>query len=103
MISGFHSVLTVPMFRLFIKLLTCVLLAFVILMQSSRADLISLAGAESAQNVAEINVTDDRLHISLEIFVNDLALFQDLVRNEDVIAGDYDIHWLENYLAKQQG
>ena len=32
-----------------------------------------------------------------------IPLFQDLVRNEDVIAGDYDIHWLENYLAKQQG
>ena len=47
----------------------------------------------------------NRLRRSLDEFVvggiqTTLPLFQDLVRNEDVIAGDYDIHWLENYLAK---
>ncbi len=46
----------------------------------------------------------NRLRRSLDEFVVDgiettIPLFQDLVRNEDVIAGDYDIHWLENYLA----
>jgi acetyl-CoA carboxylase biotin carboxylase subunit len=29
-----------------------------------------------------------------------LPLFQDLVSNQDIANGDYDIHWLENYLAK---
>ncbi len=47
----------------------------------------------------------NRLRRALDEFVVDgiettIPLFQDLVRNEDVIAGDYDIHWLENYLAK---
>lgn len=46
----------------------------------------------------------NRLRRSLDEFVvggieTTLPLFQDLVRNEDVIAGNYDIHWLENYLA----
>ncbi len=47
----------------------------------------------------------NRLRRSLDEFVvggiqTTLPLFQDLVRNDDVIAGDYDIHWLENYLAQ---
>ena len=47
----------------------------------------------------------NRLRRSLDEFVvggiqTTLPLFQDLVRNKDVIAGDYDIHWLENYLEK---
>ena len=47
----------------------------------------------------------NRLRRALDEFVVDgidttLPLFQDLVRNEDVIAGDYDIHWLEKYLAE---
>ncbi len=46
----------------------------------------------------------NRLRRALDEFVVDgiettIPLFQDLVRNENVIAGDYDIHWLENYLA----
>ncbi|EFL90275.1 acetyl-CoA carboxylase biotin carboxylase subunit [Ahrensia sp. R2A130] len=48
----------------------------------------------------------NRLRRALDEFVVDgidttLPLFQDLVRNEDVIAGDYDIHWLEKYLANK--
>ncbi|GGD25525.1 acetyl-CoA carboxylase biotin carboxylase subunit [Aureimonas glaciei] len=31
-----------------------------------------------------------------------LPLFRDLVDNADIAAGDYDIHWLEKYLAGQQ-
>ena len=45
-----------------------------------------------------------RLRRALDEFVVDgidttLPLFRDLVKNGDVIAGDYDIHWLEKYLA----
>lgn len=44
-----------------------------------------------------------RLRRSLEEYVIDgihtiIPLHQDLARNKDVIAGDYDIHWLERYL-----
>ncbi len=47
----------------------------------------------------------NRLRRSLDEFVVDgiettIPLFQDLVRNEDVLAGNYDIHWLEKYLDK---
>ncbi len=47
----------------------------------------------------------NRLRRALDEFVvggieTTLPLFQDLVRNEDVISGNYDIHWLEKYLAE---
>jgi len=46
-----------------------------------------------------------RLRRSLDEFVVDgiettLPLFRALVREEDIIDGDYHIHWLEQYLAK---
>ncbi|OJU32042.1 MAG: acetyl-CoA carboxylase biotin carboxylase subunit, partial [Rhizobiales bacterium 68-8] len=45
-----------------------------------------------------------RLKRALDEFVVDgikttLPLFQDLVTNQDIANGDYDIHWLEKYLA----
>ena len=45
-----------------------------------------------------------RLRRSLDEYVVDgiettLPLFRALVRNPDIINGDYDIHWLERYLA----
>ncbi|WP_174801847.1 acetyl-CoA carboxylase biotin carboxylase subunit [Martelella limonii] len=44
-----------------------------------------------------------RLKRALDEFVVDgidttLPLFQDLIANQDIANGDYDIHWLENYL-----
>lgn len=46
----------------------------------------------------------NRLRRALDEFVVDgikttLPLFQDLVNNEDILNGNYDIHWLEEYLA----
>ena len=46
-----------------------------------------------------------RLRRVLDEFVVDgikttLPLFQDLVKNQDIANGDYDIHWLEDYLAR---
>jgi acetyl-CoA carboxylase biotin carboxylase subunit len=46
-----------------------------------------------------------RLRRALDEFVVDgikttLPLFQDLVSNQDIANGDYDIHWLEHYLEK---
>ena len=45
-----------------------------------------------------------RLRRALDEFVVDgikttLPLFQDLLQNEDILSGNYDIHWLEKYLA----
>lgn len=49
-----------------------------------------------------------RLRRALDEFVVDginttLPLFRDLVGNPDIANGDYDIHWLEKYLAKEAG
>ena len=49
-----------------------------------------------------------RLARAIDEFVVDgvkttLPLFQRLVREPDIIAGDYDIHWLEKYLAANKG
>ncbi|MGE3364048.1 MAG: acetyl-CoA carboxylase biotin carboxylase subunit [Rhizobiaceae bacterium] len=48
-----------------------------------------------------------RLRRALDEFVVDgikttLPLFRDLVGNPDIANGDYDIHWLEKYLAKSE-
>ena len=47
-----------------------------------------------------------RLRRALDEFIVDgidttLPLFRDLVDNASIANGDYDIHWLENYLAKR--
>jgi len=48
-----------------------------------------------------------RLRRALDEFIVDgikttLPLFRDLVHEPDIISGDYDIHWLENYLAAKR-
>jgi len=48
-----------------------------------------------------------RLRRAIDEFVVDgvkttLPLFQRLIREPDIIAGDYDIHWLEKYLAENK-
>lgn len=45
----------------------------------AQADWINLTGAEVAPNIAEIYVSDEGVTIALEVFVNDLEAFADLV------------------------
>ncbi len=47
-----------------------------------RADWINLTGAETARNIAEITVLDDRVRVVLEAYVGDLETFQDLVPDD---------------------
>ncbi len=47
-----------------------------------------------------------RLNRALEEFVvsgikTTLPLHQELILNEDFINGDYDIHWLEKFIAER--
>lgn len=44
-----------------------------------KADWINLSGAENAPNIAEIFVEDDHVKLKLEIFVQDLKTFQELI------------------------
>ena len=32
-----------------------------------------------------------------------VPLFQDLIRDPDIINGEYNIHWLEHWLARKKG
>jgi len=48
-----------------------------------------------------------RLKRAIDEFVVDgvkttLPLFHDLIGNHDIADGNYDIHWLENYLAQPE-
>ena len=43
------------------------------------ADWINLSGAETAPNVAEITVFEDRVEVALEVYVGDLKAFKDLI------------------------
>ena len=45
----------------------------------SCADWINLSGAENSRNIAEISIEEDRVRIQLEVFVEDLMLFEELV------------------------
>ena len=55
-----------------------VLLVFLILVPSARADWINLTGAQNAPNIAEIYVEDGHIRLVLEIYVGDLDKFVDL-------------------------
>lgn len=45
----------------------------------ARADLMPFNGAEVAPNVAEIRIEPDGVRVKLEIFIDDIALFRDIV------------------------
>jgi len=49
---------------------------------SAKADWINLTGAETAANIAEIYVLDDRVRLVLEVYVGDLEFFDALVPDE---------------------
>jgi len=46
------------------------------------ADWINLTGAETAPNIAEITVLDDRIEVALEVYVGDLKTFEPLIPDE---------------------
>ncbi len=71
-----HKMITNRFAGLFLILTLC----FVSL--SARADWINLTGAETAANIAEIYVLDDRVKLVLEVYVGDLEFFDALVPDE---------------------
>ena len=56
----------------------------------ARADLLNLTGAETAANIAEITVLEDRVNVRLEIFVGDLEHFIDLIPDDMLRDGGAD-------------
>jgi len=49
---------------------------------AAHADWINLTGSETAPNIAEIYVLDDRVHVKLEVYIGDLDKFADLVPDD---------------------
>lgn len=54
-------------------------LAMLLTSATVRADWLNLTGAETAPNIAEITVFDDRVEVALEIYVEDLETFKALI------------------------
>jgi hypothetical protein len=48
----------------------------------AHADFMNLTGAETAPNIAEITVLDDRVRVALEVYIGDLATFEALLPDE---------------------
>jgi len=51
-------------------------------LRPAHADWINLTGAETAPNIAEIYVLDDRVHVKLEVYIGNLDKFDDLVPDD---------------------
>lgn len=68
-------------------------LCLVLSITSLKADWINLTGAESAPNIAEIYVLDDHVKLELEIFVDDLKTFEELIPDD----------WLKDSHAERPG
>jgi len=70
-------------------LVASLLLLATTIIPAARADWMNLTGAETAPNIAEITVLDDRVRVALEVYVGDLATFEALLPDD----------WLKNDVA----
>jgi len=59
-----------------------VVLLCLVLGTTARADWINLTGAETAPNIAEITVVEDRVEVALEVYVGDLEVFEELIPDD---------------------
>ncbi len=66
----------------------------------AKADWLNLTGAETAPNIAEIYVLDDRVKLVLEIYVGDLDDFSDLVPDDWLKDGSGDRPTLEERMRR---
>jgi len=60
----------------------CLVLGTLLTVTTTRADWINLTGAETAPNIAEITVYDDRVEVALEVYVGDMKTFEALIPDE---------------------
>jgi hypothetical protein len=47
-----------------------------------RADWMNLTGAETAPNIAEITILDDRVRVMLEVYIGNLSAFEALLPDD---------------------
>ncbi len=67
--------------RLF-EILGLILIAAVGVANRAQADWMNLTGAETAPNIAEITIEDDRVRLVLEVYIGDLTTFEDLIPDD---------------------
>jgi hypothetical protein len=60
----------------------CLALCALLGVATARADWVNLTGAETAPNIAEITVFDDRVEVALEVYVGDLKHFEALIPDD---------------------
>ena len=70
------------MLRKLSNYLLFVCLAFLLSAATSHADWINLNGAENARNIAMIHVEQDHVKIKLEVFIEDMIVFDELIPAE---------------------
>ena len=63
----------------FCRLFFCLFTILVLLPSALHADWVNLSGAENAPNIAGITIEKDRVRIQLEVFVEDLMIFEELI------------------------
>jgi hypothetical protein len=66
----------------------------------AEADWMNLTGAETAPNVAEIYIEDDRVRLVLEIYIEDLQTFEALVPDDWLSDAALDRPTLEERLRR---
>ena len=75
------------MTRLFVSLS---FLLYLSLENPARADWMNLTGAETATNIAEIYIENDRVKLALEVYIGDLETFHDLIPDDWLKDADVD-------------
>ena len=62
-----------------VRMISLVVAFVLVPLSPVRADWINLTGAETAPNISEIRVLEDRVNVRLEIYIGDLEPFADLI------------------------
>jgi len=70
------------MARHLVRVLGLILLVGAGVASRAQADWMNLTGAETAPNIAEITIEDDRVRLALEVYIEDLETFYDLVPDD---------------------
>jgi hypothetical protein len=68
--------------RQFAQIMMFVLFAATGVVGRAQGDWMNLTGAETAPNIAEITIDDDRIRLALEVYVGDLNVFEGLVPDD---------------------
>ncbi len=88
------------MARQLVQVLVIVLLAAVGAPSRVQADWMNLTGAETAPNIAEITIEDDRVKLLLEVYIGDLETFHDLIPDDLLSDAESERPTLEERLRR---